>query len=489
VSVVDLFCGAGGFSLGFQAAGCEILSAVDVDETAARTFEQNIGRLQPDARPLVVSGDEGNLEDLDLDRLVIRGRPDILIGGPPCQGFSRVGRAKLDSLTDEGHSGDPRNELYLRFLDAAELWRPLAVVMENVPGMLSTGGRNVADDAAADLAARGYRVGYAVLNAVWYGVPQYRERLFFIGLRDDLGANPEMPSATHSAVLPAGYLRPLIEWTTPLPFIQHCELPVEIGRARRSATTVSEALDDLPELSDHLVDAPRQTALGQGTALYARGPHSEFARIMRSWPGLPVPRTVEDHMIRRTPRDYETFKRMNPGDRYPAALAIARTRLQEALNRLRDTGSAPPPGTPEYLALERRFVPPYPETSFVDKWRKLVPDQPSWTVPAHLSKDAYSHIHHDSRQARAISIREAARLQSFPDAYRFHGNVGDRFRQVGNAVPPLLSWAVAQTVLRLLGREARAPSWLESERGADCGISMVQSGERAFTVLDSEHEP
>ena len=172
------------------------------------------------------------LKILDLDRLVTRGRPDILIGGPPCQGFSRLGRAKLDSLTEEGHEADPRNDLYLRFLDAAELWRPLAVVMENVPGMLSIGGRNIADDAAADLAARGYQVGYAVLNAVWYGVPQFRERLFFIGIRDDLDVIPIMPPATHIAALPSGYFRPRAEWTAPLPFIRHSELPVEMRRAR-----------------------------------------------------------------------------------------------------------------------------------------------------------------------------------------------------------------------------------------------------------------
>ncbi len=142
LGVIDLFCGAGGFSLGFQAAGCDILGAVDVDETAARTYAENIGRLQPDAPPVVLSGDEGNVEDqLDLERLAWRGRPDILIGGPPCQGFSRVGRAKLDSLTDDGHTADPRNEFYRRFLQAADLWKPLAVVMENVPGMLSIGGQ------------------------------------------------------------------------------------------------------------------------------------------------------------------------------------------------------------------------------------------------------------------------------------------------------------------------------------------------------------
>lgn len=463
LGVVDLFCGAGGFSLGFQAAGCHILGAVDVDETAATTYANNIGRLQPDAVPVVLSGDEGNVEDLDLQRLAARGQPDILIGGPPCQGFSRVGRAKLDSLTEEGHSADPRNELYIRFLEAAALWKPLAVVMENVPGMLSIGGRNVADDAAADLAERGYRVGYAVLNAVWYGVPQYRERLFFVGIREDLERHPSMPPATHFAALPSGYLRPLAEWTAPLPFIQHSELPVDTGLASMSATTSRQALDDLPALNDHLSDPGRaNNGAVQAPMEYKRAPHSQYARLMRSWPGLLAPSLVHDHVIRRTPRDYETFKRMKPGDRYPQALAIARARLQEELERLTISDTAPVFGTPEYLALERRFVPPYPEEIFVDKWRKLIPDQPSWTVPAHLSKDAYSHIHYDSDQARAISIREAARLQSFPDAFTFSGNVGERFRQVGNAVPPLLAWAVACRVLDALGYEPERPAWSEA---------------------------
>jgi DNA (cytosine-5)-methyltransferase 1 len=459
-TVIDLFCGAGGLSLGFHAAGCHILAAVDVDETAARTYAENFGRLQRRAPPLIFSGDEGNLEDLDLDRLVAGGRPDVLVGGPPCQGFSRLGRAKLDSLSEEGFAGDPRNDLYRRFLHAAELWRPAAVVMENVPGMLSVGDKNVADDAAADLARRGYRVGYAVLNAVWYGVPQFRERLFFIGIRDDLRIAPAMPAATHRADLPSGYLRPMANVTLPLPFIQHFELPVATSGASLHATTVSEALDDLPVLTDHLVGNGSQSRGDFRTARpYARPPHSRFARLMRAWPGLGHPRAVHDHAIRRTPRDYETFRRMKPGDRYPVAIEIARARMKEELDRLATEGHAPPPGTPEYVALERRFVPPYPVDIFIDKWRKLIPDQPSWTIPAHLSKDAYSHIHHDSNQARAISIREAARLQSFPDGFAFVGNMGDCFRQVGNAVPPLLAWLIARTVLDLLGFEARTPSW------------------------------
>ena len=462
-SVVDLFCGAGGFSLGFHAAGSDILAAVDVDETAAGTYAENIGRLQPQGRPVVLSGDEGNLEDLDLDRLVTRGRPDILIGGPPCQGFSRLGRAKLDSLTEEGHAADPRNELYVGFLDAAELWRPLAVVMENVPGMLSVGGRNIADDAAADLAARGYQVGYAVLNAVWYGVPQFRERLFFIGIRDDLDVIPVMPPATHVTALPSGYFRPRAEWTAPLPFIRHSELPVEMGRAEISATIVSEAIGDLPHLTDHLSSGSRRLGRDGETVDFVREPHSHFARIMRMWPGLPATHALKDHVIRRTPRDYETFRRMNAGDRYPAALAISKARFQDELEHLATQAKAPTPGSPEYRALERRFVPPYPEGIFIDKWRKLRPDQPAWTVPAHLSKDAYSHIHYDGDQARAISIREAARLQSFPDAFNFNGNMGERFRQVGNAVPPLLAWAIASTLLESLGFDGSSRPWAHAE--------------------------
>jgi DNA (cytosine-5)-methyltransferase 1 len=179
---------------------------------------------------------------------------------------------------------------------------------------------------------------------------------------------------------------------------------------------------------------------------------------MRAWPGLPIPEDIDDHAIRRTPRDYDTFERMRPGDRYPEALAIAWNRLREELERRReDGGKVAEPGTPEFEELRRAIVPPYPDDVFVDKWRKLVPEQPSWTVPAHLAKDSYSHIHYDGEQGRSISVREAARLQSFPDAFRFSGNMGDCFRQIGNAVPPLLAWAIAGAVLGVLGYESIRP--------------------------------
>jgi len=159
-TVVDLFSGAGGFSLGLHAAGARIAAAVDASEPASATFRHNFGELQPDDPPLVLGGDEGRIEHIDLAS--VARAPDVVIGGPPCQGFSRVGRAKLASLTDNPDELDPRNELYLRFVDAIRLWRPRAFIMENVPGMLSLRGTNVADTIGAELASCGYRVGYVL---------------------------------------------------------------------------------------------------------------------------------------------------------------------------------------------------------------------------------------------------------------------------------------------------------------------------------------
>jgi len=463
-TVIDLFCGAGGFSLGFQAAGCRIVAGVDADETAGQTYRTNFAGLQPLEPPAVLAGDEGNLEEVDLSLLAREGDLDILIGGPPCQGFSRVGRAKLNDLTDEGYAGDARNTLYQRFLDAARFWRPRAVVMENVPGMLSVDGRSVADEAAADLIGCGYRVGYAVLNASWYGVPQFRERLFFVGFRQDLELNPSLPAATHRSELPSGYFRASPELFLPFPGIHH-EISIDVAGAAGPATSVAEAIGDLPPITEHLTGGTSAKGDFRKRRRPGRAPDSGFAQRMQRWPGFARPGMPDDHVVRRTPRDYETFARMQPGDRYPEAYAIAQQRFATAVAEL--GAAAPAHGSAEYAELQRRFVPPYPVDKFRDKWRKLIPGQPSWTVPAHLSKDGYSHIHYDSAQARSISVREAARLQSFPDAFRFTGNMGDCFRQIGNAVPPLLSWAIAHHVVTRLELFARAPSLSGAACAAD----------------------
>lgn len=471
-TVIDLFCGAGGISLGFHAAGARILAAVDASEPAGRTFRHNFALLQRRQHPRVFFGDEGNLEDLDLERVASqRQGPDILVGGPPCQGFSRIGRAKLAHLasqSDDPGAEDPRNQLYRRFVDAARFWQPRAVVMENVPGMLQVGDARVAESVAEDLASCGYRVGYALLNAVWYGVPQFRERLFFIGIRQDLGLVPSVPAPTHKVDLPSGYLRPPEAITLSFPFMPHFEIEVPRARARCLATTTMAAIGDLPQILGHLPgrEPPGRADDFRVLRTYDAPAVSAFARLMRSWPGLPEPDGIRDHVIRKTPRDFETFRRMKPDDRYPDAMRIAKQRFTEELARRASIGTPPAEGTPEYKELWRSIVPPYPEEKFVDKWRKLNLDRPSWTVPAHLSRDAYSHIHYDSEQARAISVREAARLQSFPDAFEFLGNMGDCFTQIGNAVPPVLAWAIAAHLLDLL-----------QFRGNPCPLAVAEPGQ------------
>jgi DNA (cytosine-5)-methyltransferase 1 len=453
--VIDLFSGAGGLALGFRTAGCVIRAAVDADPMAGKSFLRNFTTLQPDCPPQVLAGPEHDLERVDLEQVSWPCRPDIVIGGPPCQAFSRVGRGKLDSLNEEGFAGDPRNQLYRKFLNAVALWEPRAMVMENVPGMLSVAGINYAEAVTGEMAELGYSTGYALLNAVWYGVPQFRERLFFIGIRKDLGTAPAAPPTTHHTILPEGYRRPLRTKEPVLPFgglwnLIRGELMVPSAAATCPAITVREAIEDLPPLTDHLAGGPLLRADFRRLLAYPGEPHSDYARLMRSWPDFPTPDGVTDHVARRTPRDYGTFRLMRPGDRYPEALGIARHRFEEELARRQLSGSLPLPGTSAWKKIEAQFVPPYDEAEFPDKWRKLIPDQPSWTVPAHLAKDSYSHIHYDSAQARMISVREAARLQSFPDAFAFTGNMGDRFRQIGNAVPPLLAQAVAEAVLRVI---------------------------------------
>ena len=142
---------------------------------------------------------------------------------------------------------------------------------------------------------------------------------------------------------------------------------------------------------------------------------------MRTWPGFEAPAELADHVIRYLPRDYELFARLNPGDQYPEAWRHAHDMLAERMAELHRQGVVIREGSSEYKRLRDTIVPPYDPGKFPNKWRKMWRDQPARTLMAHLGKDGYSHIHYDSEQARTISVREAARLQSFPDGFRFQG--------------------------------------------------------------------
>jgi DNA (cytosine-5)-methyltransferase 1 len=457
-TAIDLFSGAGGFSLGFHAAGCRLLSAYDHDVVSRRTYRNNFERLQPDSPPYVPRDDEdSDLERVSPAQIATHGEPDIVLASPPCQGFSTIGRAKLNHLPGVGFADDPRNELYGRVISVVEKLRPQAVVLENVPGMRTVRGRNFADEAAEALTGA-YHVGHAILNAAHYGVPQYRARLFIIALRKDLQLDqPRLPAITHGdATLPARHAPGTRD--APLPFEKplrfQLALPLTPESGGLPVNTVSAALKDLPVLSAHMnSEGGSVREVNRDVELpYGGPPTSDYARLMRDWPGLGDLSGVTLHYLRRNPRDHETFQAMKSGDLYPAALAIAIQRFESALSALPE----PPDRESEaFEEMRKRYVPPYPDNKFKDKWRKLHPDRPSHTLPAHLAKDGYSHIHHDGNQGRTITVREAARLQSFPDAYAFSGSMGQRFRQIGNAVPPLLAWAIAEPLLSQLGFASR----------------------------------
>lgn len=446
--VLDLFSGAGGFSLGFHAVGCQTIAAMDRDPWAARTYRDNFGpRVQVFGGP-----DEGAAENLSPVQLegLLGERPDIIIGGPPCQGFSRIGRAKQASLLDydertrQGGVSDPaRNLLYRYFLEVVERLRPRAFVMENVPGMRQLYGVDVAKRAAREAAHLGYNVRYFLLNAAHFGVPQVRWRLFFVGYRSDMGpfAIPRPPARTHLWEGDPGDGTPLSDDER---FLMREAIPT--AAEQKPAVTVFEALGDLPRLRGHLEHREDGEVLDIPLPLARRC--SSFAEQMRSWPGFSVNGEVTGNWYRYTARDFETFARMAPGERYPQALRSAWQRFQEALAERALHGEILTPGSAGYERLKDKIIPPYRNDAFDEKWRKLIPDQPSWTVTAHLSQDTYSHIHYDSRQARAITIREAARLQSFPDGFCFAGNHGEQFRQIGNAVPPLMAKALAEVVVQ-----------------------------------------
>jgi DNA (cytosine-5)-methyltransferase 1 len=184
-----------------------------------------------------------------------------------------------------------------------------------------------------------------------------------------------------------------------------------------------------------------------------RLPYREFTELtayqrrMREWAGFRSFGDVDGNVVRLTPRDFPIFKAMPIGADYPRARKIAEAMFEE---RLMAEPVQSYEGSARWLELQAEYVPPYDPGKFPNKWWKLDPDMPSRTLTAHMGKDTYSHIHWDSRQQRTVSVREAARLQSFPDAFQFSGAMNASYRQIGNAVPPLLALAVAASTLKVL---------------------------------------
>ena len=461
--VLDLFAGCGGLSLGFQAAGFDIVAAMENDPAAASSHGVNFHNgTEKHCRARDVLTPPGAFaEDLDIGRVV--DAFDVIVGGPPCQAFARVGRPKLREIDEHPQAflHDPRARLFLEWLNYVKECRPLAVLMENVPDVLNHGGHNIAEETCEVLQGRGYICAYTLLNASLYGVPQMRERMFLIGYRQELSKRVQFPKPTHCATLPPGYegsravalkmLRPNDLFGAAYSYVG----PPEGRDELRPAVTVQEAIGDLPSI-DALAQL-RSGELRRGARRFdiplpysPERPPSRYATLMRTWPGFEACDAIYDHVIRYLPRDFKLFARMNAGDQYPEAHRHARDMFEERLAEERRAGKHLAKDSEAYARLERTIVPCYDATKFPNKWRKMWPDKPARTLMAHLGKDSYSHIHYDSNQARTISVREAARLQSFPDGFRFSGTMNPAFRQIGNAVPPLLAKALAAEMIGVL---------------------------------------
>jgi DNA (cytosine-5)-methyltransferase 1 len=367
--VIDLFCGAGGMSEGFVNAGFAIAVAIDHEKYACESFEANISARVICTDISKIEEPATILEGLDYTPI------DVIVGGPPCQGFSSVGRARILSLEEEQRRAVlARNELYQQFFRFIEYFRPYFFLMENVPTLINFGNGEYFQGIQQECERLGYSWEHQIIDAADHGVPQVRRRLFIVGSR----------------------VGKLFRW--PRPTHESCALPL------------MDAIGDLPSV--------HPPSLEECLPYSSNGTQSIYQQLMRSRVLLEERDKIYDHVVRPVREDDKIiFSQMEPGHRY--------------------------------IDIDERYR-RYNSKSFKDKYYKLKPDFPGVTITAHLAKDGYRYIHWDKAQHRTISVREAARIQSFGDHFRFAGYRSSRFQQIGNAVPPLLSEAMAQQILRAL---------------------------------------
>ena len=473
--VLDIFSGAGGISLGFQRAGFQIDGALEIDVDAARThalnFHPNAIGLHAHSRDMTRIEPEELIAELGLGEVDMA--IDVLVGGPPCQAYARVGRAKLREIAEhpEAYKVDPRGNLFLRYLAYVKELRPLAVMMENVPDALRYGGHNIMQEMADTLDSIGYNARYSLINAAFHGIPQMRDRVFLVAYRKELRAKIEFPKATHHVVLPKGYENTR---TVALRFVDLLSgsgylSPDFSVTTLPKAVTAGEAIGDLPKVTGTKVKSGPKRFSREAWLPYRKIKKiSSYAQMMREWPGFEADGGVIDHAIRYLPRDHLVFAAMRQGAEYPEAKALA---IQIARDQALILGIDR--RTKQYKELYGTIVPPYDDAKFSNKWWKLIKDFPVRTLMAHLGKDCYSHIHYDDKQARTISVREAARLQSFPDGFRFSGTMNPAFKQIGNAVPPLVATAIAEIMHVTLMTAVKAMASL-----CDVETSPVQDAHR-----------
>ena len=357
-TAVDLFCGAGGLSLGLKDAGFKVVMGVDHDREAIETHAS----LFPGLSVTWDLSDGAVIEQ--VADIVSRGKISLVAGGPPCQPFSNAGKALIRHLFASGrrHRKDQRRELWQSFLAIVEKALPPAVLLENVPEIALDPDMAILRAMVAKLEDLGYSVSTKLLETWRYGVPQFRERFFLVALRD--GVPFRWPAESSERV------------------------------------TVGNAIGDLPGVEG----GARPDGGPEGWWAYD-GPSSRFQRRARAHVGKSQKSRIYDHITRPVRDDDRVvFSQMDSKTRY--------TDIPVEYRRYRDD-------------------------IFTDKYKRLDANDLSRTITAHIAKDGYWYIH--PSQPRTLTVREAARIQTFRDDVRFSGPPSIAFRQIGNAVPPMMA--------------------------------------------------
>jgi len=345
LNVIDLFCGCGGLSYGFDLAGYNTLLGIDNDSRATECFVLN----HKAAKAICCDITKISYKE-DIKPLLDGKEVDVVVGGPPCQGMSLSGPRKLD---------DPRNKLYLSYIRLVDEIKPRAFVIENVPGLVRLYGGAIKNSIVEKFESLGYSVKHEILCSSIFGVPQTRKRVFFIGIKDEN-----------------------IEFSFP--------------KESSGIVTCEMALSDLPPLID---------VLGEETGVYETSPQNEYQSLMRA-----NSMTLKNHIAAKH------------SDHVKNIIALV-----------------PDGGNYKDLPEEYRS-----SRNFNVAWTRFRSDKPAPTIDT-------GHRHHfHYRYNRVPTVRECARIQSFPDDFIFLGNKTEQFRHVGNAVPPLMAKAIAEALSRCL---------------------------------------
>lgn len=357
MKVFDLFCGCGGFSKGFQNAGFDIKLGIDIWQDAITTYKHNF----PNA--VTITEDISNLSGSDLltRANLLAEEVDVIIGGPPCQGFSLSGKRMID---------DPRNILYKSFVRMVSDIRPKVFVMENVPGLVKLFNGKVKNQVIEDFSSLGYEVSLGQLTACDYGVPQARKRVFFVGLNKNKINNTErfvFPTPTHGGEI--------------------------------SYITCKDAISDLDFIDD--------TKLLQEQDEYQVAPQNDYQLMMRK-----NAKKLFNHVATiHTEKTRSIIALVPDGGNYKS--------LPENLQQTRKVNIA---------------------------WTRMDSKKPCFTIDT-------GHNHHFHYRANRVpTVRESARIQSFPDDFEFIGIKTSQLKQVGNAVPPLLAQAIATAIVDVIDK-------------------------------------